>query len=119
MLFRLSLVGVASACLLSSVAIAQNSMTYQKPPEPIEALLDAPASPIARLSPDRRMLLVVQPATFPTIADVAQPRFRLAGLRSVRPASDATGSDQGAGCPSPARGAGIRRGRRGPAHPMT
>ena len=37
----------------------------------------------------------------------------------MRPASDAMGSDQGAGCRSPARGAGIRQGRRGPAYPMT
>jgi dipeptidyl aminopeptidase/acylaminoacyl peptidase len=81
MVFRFSLAGVAVVCMLSTVAVGQNSMNYQKPPEPIEALLDAPISPIARLSPDRRMLLVLQQATFPTIADVAQPRFRLAGLR--------------------------------------
>ena len=60
---------------------AQNAITYQKPPAPIEKLLDAPRTPEVTLSPDARTMLVLQPATFPTIADVAQPRFRLAGLR--------------------------------------
>jgi dipeptidyl aminopeptidase/acylaminoacyl peptidase len=71
----------AFALSLISAAHAQESMTYQKPPAAIEALLDAPQSPVASLSPDRSLLLIQQPQTFPTIADVAQPRFRLAGLR--------------------------------------
>src|ERR1700756_1370295 len=58
---------------------AQTASTYQKPPAPIEQLLEAPPTPIVRLSPDRKMMLVEQPATFPTIADVAQPRYRLWG----------------------------------------
>ena len=62
-------------------ANAQNALTYQKPPEPIQRLLDAPVTPIAQISPDRKLLLVEQPASFPTIADLASPRFRLAGLR--------------------------------------
>jgi dipeptidyl aminopeptidase/acylaminoacyl peptidase len=60
---------------------AQTALPYQKPPAPIEALLEAPPTPIASLSPDRKTLLIEQPATFPTIADVAQPRYRLAGIR--------------------------------------
>jgi dipeptidyl aminopeptidase/acylaminoacyl peptidase len=62
-------------------ATAQNALTYQKPPAAIEKLLDAPVTPIARVSPDRKTLLIEQPATFPTIADEAAPRYRLAGLR--------------------------------------
>ncbi len=62
-------------------AMAQTALTYQKPPAPIEQLLEAPPTPVVRLSPDRKMMLVEQPATFPTIADVAQPRYRLAGIR--------------------------------------
>jgi dipeptidyl aminopeptidase/acylaminoacyl peptidase len=60
---------------------AQNGLTYQKPPAPIEALLDAPPTPVVRVSPDHTTMLIEQPATFPTIADVAQPRYRLAGMR--------------------------------------
>ncbi len=66
---------------MSGSAAAQDAMTYQKPPQAIEEVLDAPVTPVARISPDRKMLLIGQPPTFPTIADVAQPRFRLAGLR--------------------------------------
>ncbi len=71
----------AAALTLTLSAHSQTSMTYQKPPSAIEELLDAPVTPVASLSPDRKLLLIQQPQTFPTIADVAQPRFRLAGLR--------------------------------------
>ena len=75
-------VGFAGCTLLSIAACTQaQTAGYQKAPAAIEQLLDAPAIPTARLSPDRTILLVEQPATFPTIADVAQARFRLAGLR--------------------------------------
>jgi dipeptidyl aminopeptidase/acylaminoacyl peptidase len=66
---------------LATAAFGQTDLKYQKPPAPIQALLDAPTTPIAHLSPDRTTLLIAQPASYPTIADVAQPRFRLAGLR--------------------------------------
>ena len=71
----------AVLALTGSTALAQTTLTYQKPPAAIEQLLDAPPTPAVHLSPDRKMLLIEQPATFPTIADVAQPRYRLAGLR--------------------------------------
>ncbi|SEG15349.1 glutamyl peptidase. Serine peptidase. MEROPS family S09D [Bryocella elongata] len=60
---------------------AQTELKYQQPPAAIEQLLDAPPTPTARVSPDRKVLLIEQPATFPTIADVAAPRYRLAGIR--------------------------------------
>jgi dipeptidyl aminopeptidase/acylaminoacyl peptidase len=72
---------VLSAVSLSNLAFGQTALNYQKPPAPIEQLLDAPAIPTASLSPDRTLLLIQQPQTFPTIAEVAEPRYRLAGLR--------------------------------------
>jgi len=66
---------------LHSAGLAQTALPYQKPPAGIEQLLEAPPTPTVRLSPDGKMMLVEQPATFPTIADVAQPRYRLAGIR--------------------------------------
>ena len=65
---------------------------YQKPPAAIEQLLDAPETPVVSVSPDRAMLLIEQPAEFPSIADVAQPRYRLAGLRFNPAASAPAGS---------------------------
>jgi hypothetical protein len=75
---------VLSVLLLSGVASwshAQTALTYQKPPAAIEELLDAPLTPVVKPSPDRSLLLVQQPQSFPTIAEVAQPRYRLAGIR--------------------------------------
>jgi dipeptidyl aminopeptidase/acylaminoacyl peptidase len=75
--------GLPAAFAIMSLgsALAQSAITYQQPPAPIERLLDAPPPPVISLSPDRRTLLISQPQAFPSIADVAQPRFRLAGLR--------------------------------------
>ncbi len=83
------LAGVSIAAIAASnvTGVAQTAAVYQKPPAPIEQLLEAPPTPTVRLSPDRKMMLVEQPATFPTIADVAEPRFRLAGIR-FNPASN-------------------------------
>lgn len=66
---------------LSGLTASAQSLAYQKPPEPIEKLLDAPVTPVALVSPDNTLLLIAQPATYPTIADLARPRYRLAGLR--------------------------------------
>lgn len=60
---------------------AQAALTYQKPPAAIEELLDAPLTPLVKPSPDSLLLLVQQPQSFPTIAEVSQPRYRLAGIR--------------------------------------
>ena len=74
-------VGSSVGLLGVQTMMAQKALTYQKPPAPIEQLLEAPPTPVVRLSPDSKMMLVEQPATFPTIADVAEPRYRLAGIR--------------------------------------
>ena len=78
---RLFFAAATASAILATQAPAQTAVTYQKPPAPIEQLLDAPPTPIVSLSPDRATLLIAQPQTFPSIADVAQPRYRLAGLR--------------------------------------
>ena len=78
---KILLAGVLFLCGLSNWTHAQTALTYQKPPAAIEELLDAPLTPVVKLSPDRSLLLVQQPQSFPTIAEVAQPRYRLAGIR--------------------------------------
>ena len=73
--------GECVGCWALSMRASHRRTTYQKPPAAIEQLLDAPATPLVRVSPDRTMLLIEQPPRFRRIADVAQPRYRLAGLR--------------------------------------
>ena len=68
---RLSLPALAASVAFASTAFAQTAIPYQKPPAAIEQLLDAPPTPVATVSPDRTLLLIEQPADFPTIADVA------------------------------------------------
>jgi dipeptidyl aminopeptidase/acylaminoacyl peptidase len=66
-------------------ARAQSGLKYQQPPKAIVDLVDAPPTPIVRLSPavkaQTRWLLIEQLSGLPTIADLAQPELRLAGLR--------------------------------------
>ncbi len=78
---KLTIVAFVSLCEFAAVAFGQSALTYQKPPIAIEDMLAAPVTPTVRISPNRLTLLVEQPQTFPTIAEVAQPRYRLAGLR--------------------------------------
>src|SRR5262249_27549462 len=54
---------------------------YQRPPKAILDVLDAPLAPSVSVSPARDYLLLVQMASAPTIAELAEPMLRLAGLR--------------------------------------
>jgi len=78
---KVIVMGVLALCGFVTGTVAQTALTYQKPPASIEELLVAPATPVVKVSPDHSLLLVQQPQSFPTIAEVAQPRYRLAGIR--------------------------------------
>ncbi len=51
------------------------------PPQVVVDILDAPSNPAVQLSPDRARMLIIERASMPTIADLAQPMLRLAGSR--------------------------------------
>lgn len=76
---------VAGLVVAGASAFAQSSITYQKPPQAIVDLLEAPPTPLVDVSPEAkgvpRTLLIEQPGGLLTIADLAQPELRLAGLR--------------------------------------
>lgn len=82
-----------STCGFAGLSLAQAPLPYQKPPTAIEELLDAPATPTVTPAPDGRVLLVEQPQSFPSIAEVAQPRYRLAGIR-FNPANNGPSRDR-------------------------
>lgn len=76
---------IFAGVLVAVSTFAQSSITYQKPPKAIADLLEAPPTPLVVVSPESkngpRTLLIEQPGGLLTIADLAQPELRLAGLR--------------------------------------
>src|SRR5580700_3496696 len=68
-----------------AVVRAQTNLKYQQPPKAIVELIDVQPTPTIRLSPSAkgqpRWMLIEQFSGLPSIADLAQPEFRLAGRR--------------------------------------
>jgi dipeptidyl aminopeptidase/acylaminoacyl peptidase len=80
-----SLLCLCAGVLAVASSFGQSSITYQKPPKAIVDLLEAPPTPAVLVSPESksgpRTLLIEEPGGLLTIADLAQPELRLAGLR--------------------------------------
>lgn len=73
-----ALVGIA--LLLAGVpALAQTA--YRQPPAAIAQILDAPATPLASLSADRSMIVLLERPGLPPISEIAAPEYRVAGIR--------------------------------------
>ncbi|MBR7800634.1 alpha/beta hydrolase family protein [Undibacterium fentianense] len=69
---------IASSCNQQSLAFDNR---YQLPPVELQTLVDAPRGPEFRLGPKNRTGLLVSIPGLPSIAEVAQPELKLAGLR--------------------------------------
>jgi len=86
---RLALLIAVTAAAVPALMAQQNpsstDLKYQLPPEVMVKLVDAPPTPTISLSPAHaagpRRILIEQSSSLPTIADLAEPEFRLAGLR--------------------------------------
>ena len=61
---------------------------YLLPPKVIGDILDAPPPPTAELSPARDVVALLERTSMPSIADLAQPMLRLAGVR-INPRTNA------------------------------
>src|SRR5271155_296507 len=78
-----------SACasvLCFSEARAQTRVQYELPPKGIVDLVDTPPTPAVSLSPsgaksEKQWMLIEHLSGLPSVADLAQPELRLAGLR--------------------------------------
>ena len=70
---------------LSTALFAQSSAPaasgYLTPPKAIVDILDAPPPPTVELSGSGAAMAVLERASMPTIAELAQPMLRLAGVR--------------------------------------
>jgi dipeptidyl aminopeptidase/acylaminoacyl peptidase len=67
--------------LLTSSVFAQENITYQRPPEEIARLLEAPLTPFVTFSPDKQWMLQLERSDFPTIEQLSRPELRIGGLR--------------------------------------
>lgn len=57
------------------------AQSYQKPPQNVLDVLDAPVIPQTSVSPAKDKILLLEPLRYPPISELAQPMLRLAGLR--------------------------------------
>lgn len=73
-------------------AQAQETPIYRTPSPALAEVVDAPQAPMVVSSPDRHTLLLLDRPGSPSIAELAQPELRLAGLR-LNPATNGPSSD--------------------------
>ena len=74
-----SLLILFAALSLSLVALAQSG--YQRPPEEIAKLVEAPLTPAVVLTHDKNWMALLDRSDFPTIEELSRPELRIAGLR--------------------------------------
>ena len=78
-LTSIALLALLQASWTPAQTVADSS--YLLPPKAIVDILDAPPPPDVHLSPARDVVAVLDLAPMPTIAELARPMLRLAGLR--------------------------------------
>ena len=79
---------LAAALVLAAAAgRAASAQSYQKPPQAVLDVLNAPVPPQGVISPARDYMLLAQGTRYPPISELAQPMLRLAGLR-INPATN-------------------------------
>ncbi len=70
----------------SYYSLSQELTRYMEPVKELAEIIDAPSTPIIRLSPDNKTFILAQPQEMPDLAELAQAELRLAGLR-INPAN--------------------------------
>ncbi len=70
-----------SLLLAAVLAVAQEKSGYQRPPEVLAQIVDAPLTPLVTLSPDKNWMVLLDRSDYPTIEELSRPELRLAGLR--------------------------------------
>src|SRR5882762_820630 len=67
--------------LQAQVPSASDSPRYVLPPKAVVDAFDAEPLPQTLLSPNKQVIALTKARTYPTIAELAQPMYRLAGSR--------------------------------------
>jgi dipeptidyl aminopeptidase/acylaminoacyl peptidase len=73
--------------IIPLVGRAQDNPTYQTPPKALADLVTVPPTPNVSMSGKGDVMLILEQASAPGIAELAQPEFKLAGLR-LNPANN-------------------------------
>jgi dipeptidyl aminopeptidase/acylaminoacyl peptidase len=63
------------------VSVRADEVLYQKPPKDVLDILNAPATPTLSVNPTKTYAVLSTAARYPSIAEVAEPMLRLAGMR--------------------------------------
>ena len=79
------LVALTVLATFAAPVLAQEG--YKTPPKEIAELVDAPVTPDLSLSPDNEWALLMHRTSLPSIAEIAKPELRIAGLR-IDPANN-------------------------------
>jgi dipeptidyl aminopeptidase/acylaminoacyl peptidase len=77
----LAIVVAALVLIMDEPSVALAQIGYGRPPKVITDVLDAPPPPAVVVTPERKHLLLVQGVRYPSVAELAAPMLRLAGLR--------------------------------------
>ncbi len=72
---------VLSFLFFSFFASAQDQATYQTPPQAIQDLVLAKPTPLVSVDGKAEWMLLLERSDFPSIAELAEPELRIAGLR--------------------------------------
>src|ERR1017187_9976930 len=71
----------ASILLVLAALLLSGAEPYRKPPQAVLDVLNSPLIPTLAISPTRHFAMEGQPVRYPPIAELAQPRLRIAGMR--------------------------------------
>jgi len=72
---------ILAPALAAQVPTASDPPKYVMPPKAIVDAFDADPLPQTLLSPNKQVVALTKARTYPTIAELAQPMYRLAGSR--------------------------------------
>jgi dipeptidyl aminopeptidase/acylaminoacyl peptidase len=67
-------------CLVAVIATFAQS-GYQRPPEDIAKLVEAPITPLVTVSPDKTWMVLLEQSDYPSIEELSRPELRIAGQR--------------------------------------
>jgi dipeptidyl aminopeptidase/acylaminoacyl peptidase len=66
---------------MSFTSYAQENLVYQRPPDDIAKLIEAPLTPAISISHDNTWMLMLERSDYPTIEELSRPELRIAGIR--------------------------------------